>query len=50
MRSWGRVFAMKSSEATQRRGASKNGQDLLPGGLQGLSDQDPPAKNTWLSP
>lgn len=39
MRTWGQVFAMKSSEATQRRGDSKNGQDLLPGGLQGLSDR-----------
>ena len=44
------MFAVKSSEAARWRGASETGQDLLPGGPQRLSDQDPPARNTWKSP
>lgn len=41
---------MKGSELAQQRQAGKDGQDRVPGDLQGLSDQDPPAKNTRMSP
>lgn len=46
----GRTVAVEGSELAQQSRASRDGQDRVPGDLQGLSDQDPPAKNTRMSP